>query len=255
MGSWAGAGIDEGVFAFLLAFARVGSAVMLMPGIGEEWIPRRARLFLALGLSAILLPTVDASLAAAPFSERLRALLCEVITGVALGALMRLFLAAPAIAGQATSQLSSLSNIFVAAGMPMNSSSVLSVWFLIGAIMFIFLSGLHLLMIETVAYSYTLIPPGVPLLFGDAARHAAVTFAQVFALGVRMAVPFIVLSFIFNAGIGLVNKMQPNIPVYFIAMPVSILGSFYVLAHATAPLLLAYRDTFGAWLADPFGGV
>jgi flagellar biosynthetic protein FliR len=97
-----------------------------------------------------------------------------------------------------------------------------------------------------------MIPMGEVPIIGDAARHAVQTFAHVFALGVRMAVPLIILSFIFNLGIGLVNKMLPTLPVYFIAMPVSILGSFYVLAHATAPLLLAFRGAFASWLANPF---
>src|SRR4029079_15482059 len=42
--------------AFLLTFARVGSMVMLLPGIGEQSMPSRVRLGIALTLSAILLP-------------------------------------------------------------------------------------------------------------------------------------------------------------------------------------------------------
>ena len=42
--------------AFLLTFARVGTMVMLLPGLGELNVPARVRLTIALVLTAILLP-------------------------------------------------------------------------------------------------------------------------------------------------------------------------------------------------------
>ena len=42
--------------AFLLTFARVGTMVMLLPGVGELNMPARVRLTIALVLTAILLP-------------------------------------------------------------------------------------------------------------------------------------------------------------------------------------------------------
>ena len=43
--------------AFLLTFARVGTMVMLLPGVGELNLPSRVRLTIALVLTAILLPS------------------------------------------------------------------------------------------------------------------------------------------------------------------------------------------------------
>ena len=48
--------IPEIATAFMLTFARVGTLVMLMPGIGEQMIPTRARLALALLLTLVLFP-------------------------------------------------------------------------------------------------------------------------------------------------------------------------------------------------------
>jgi flagellar biosynthetic protein FliR len=42
--------------AFLLVFARAGTMVMLLPGLGELSVPPRLRLTIALVLAAILLP-------------------------------------------------------------------------------------------------------------------------------------------------------------------------------------------------------
>ena len=42
--------------AFLLVFARIGTMVMLLPGLGEMSVPARSRLAMALGLAFVLLP-------------------------------------------------------------------------------------------------------------------------------------------------------------------------------------------------------
>ena len=42
--------------SFMLAFARIGTMVMLLPGLGELSVPVRVRLTVALVLTAVLLP-------------------------------------------------------------------------------------------------------------------------------------------------------------------------------------------------------
>ena len=42
--------------AFLLIFARIGTMVMLLPGLGELSMPARVRLTVALVLTAVMLP-------------------------------------------------------------------------------------------------------------------------------------------------------------------------------------------------------
>ncbi len=245
--------IDLPLFTFLLALARVSAIVMLMPGFGEMWIPARARIGMAVGLSFIVTAAMP-PLPALPngFAMATSAVIAESVAGLIFGGIMRMFLAAPQVAGQLTSQIGSLSNIFINAGMPMETSSVFSVWLMVGTIVFIFVSGLHYLMIDAIIASYTIIEIGRFPFAGDAAQQAVKVFAGVFALGVQMAVPFILLSLIFNLGIGLVNRMLPSLPVYFIAMPVSILGLIYVMSHAIAPVLNVFRSSFQAWLLAPF---
>ena len=243
----------EPLYAYMLVFARVSAIVMLMPAMGDSWVPMRARLFFALAFSALLTaPSAGQAPVPAQFIDGVYMIIAETATGLVIGGAMRFFLAAPAIAGQLTSQIIALSNIFAAAGMPMQTSSVLGAWFLMGAIAFIFVSGLHYLMLDAIALSYSLIPMGEFPNMGDTAQQAARIFAGVFMLGIQMAAPFILLGIIFNLGVGLINKMLMTMPVYFIAMPISMLGGFYVLAYAIGPVLTAFRGVFAAWLTAPF---
>ncbi|MEM9809752.1 MAG: flagellar biosynthetic protein FliR [Pseudomonadota bacterium] len=241
------------ISVFILTFARIGTICMLMPGLGETYVQPRIRLSLALALSVIVSASVKS---AAPvmegFGDVLFAVMSEVVAGLIFGTAMRFFLAAPQIAGQLTSQLTSLSNIFASGAPLMEASSILGAWFVVGAIFFIFVSGLHYLMLDAMAVSYAVIPLGGFPNMGDAADALAKIFAGVFALGVQMAAPFILLSLIFNLGVGLINRMLMSLPLYFVAMPVSILGGIYVLAYAIGPVLAAFRATFTVWLTAPF---
>lgn len=246
-------GASDQLTVLLLTFARIGAICMLMPGLGESYVSPRIRLFIAIAISLIISVTVRGLLPPLDgFTDVLMAMVSEIVAGLIFGSAMRLFLAAPQIAGQMTSQLTSLSNIFASGAQLMEASSILGAWFVVGTILFIFVSGLHYLMIDAMAVSYNIIPLGGFPNLGDAAESLVKVFAGVFALGVQMAAPFILLSVIFNLGVGLINRMLASLPLYFVAMPVSILGGMYVLAYAIGPVLAAFRAAFSSWLAAPF---
>ena len=56
--------------AFLLVFARIGTMIMLLPGIGELVVPVRMRLTIALVLSAVMLPLHRAAYPSRPAGAR-----------------------------------------------------------------------------------------------------------------------------------------------------------------------------------------
>ena len=45
-------------FALVFVFARIGSAIMLLPGFGEAFVAPRARLLIALGIPMVVTPVV-----------------------------------------------------------------------------------------------------------------------------------------------------------------------------------------------------
>ena len=246
-------GASDQATVLLLTFARIGTICMLMPGLGESYVTPQIRLGLAFALSLMVSVTVRSVMPPLDsFADVLFAMSGEIVAGLVFGGAMRLFLAAPQIAGQLTSQLTALSNIFASGAPLMEASSILGAWFVVGAILFIFVSGLHYLMIDAMAISYYVIPLGGFPNMGDAAAALVKVFAGAFALGIQMATPFILLSVVFNLGVGLINRMLASLPLYFVAMPVSILGGLYVLAYAIGPVLAAFRAAFSAWLTAPF---
>src|ERR1700753_828270 len=92
--------------AFILMFARIGTMLMLLPGLGEMSVPARIRLTIALMLTLILFP-----LHRAAYDTDLRvpgpvliALAQELAIGLVLGLTARLTISALQVAGSVIAQ-------------------------------------------------------------------------------------------------------------------------------------------------------
>src|SRR5438034_4315732 len=86
---------------FMLVFARIGTMVMLLPGLGELSVPVRVRLTVALVLAAVLLPLHRSAyvLDLKEFGPVITLLAQEVFIGAVLGLSARLTISALQIAG------------------------------------------------------------------------------------------------------------------------------------------------------------
>ncbi|MCZ2982479.1 flagellar biosynthetic protein FliR, partial [Acinetobacter baumannii] len=93
--------------AYLITFARVGTLIMLMPGVGEQMVSPRMRLAFALLTTLVLFPSVRPLLGGTEglAGPRLIGLLfAETIVGLVLGLSARMVLAALQTAGLIISQ-------------------------------------------------------------------------------------------------------------------------------------------------------
>src|SRR6266508_2217764 len=91
---------------FMLVFARIGTMVMLLPGLGELSVPARVRLTVALVLAAVLLPLHRSAYAIdlRTFGPVVAMLAQEVFVGAVLGLTVRLMISALQVAGSVIAQ-------------------------------------------------------------------------------------------------------------------------------------------------------
>src|SRR3546814_17846731 len=102
-----GNGLSADITGWLLVFARVGSIAMLLPGFGDESVPARIKLLFALLLALVIYPAVLDRLPEAGSSDPLLAsfVVHEVMVGLMMGALVRIFYSAIATAGTIISKI------------------------------------------------------------------------------------------------------------------------------------------------------
>jgi flagellar biosynthesis protein FliR len=243
------------VWAGALIFARIGAVLMMIPGIGESYVPPRIRLSLALVITLALWPVVVGSLPALP--ESLGAtvgwIVREVIVGLMIGALLRSFMAALATAGELVSLQTTLSFAQTANPLQAQPGTTVAAFLSLLGVTLLFATDTHHLFIGGLVGSYRLIAPAQPLMTGDFATLAIRTLGDSFALGVQLAAPVIVFSLIFNLASGVVGRVMPQFQIFFAAAPLSVLLGLSVFALSLGVLGTVFIDRYRA-LASVFAG-
>jgi flagellar biosynthetic protein FliR len=230
--------------AFLLSFARIGTMVMLLPGLGELTVSPRVRLTLALVLTAVILPLhrLDYQLDLRAFGPVFMMLVEEMLVGAVLGLLARLTISALQIAGSVVAQQMGLG--FVTAVDPTQGQQGLIVgnFLSVLGITLIFATDLHHLVIAALNDSYVLFRPGEVPIVGDIANVLTTTVAGAFRIGVQLSAPFLVFGLLFNLGLGVLSRLMPQMQVFFIGLPLSILVGFLILLLVIGAMMMTYLD-------------
>jgi flagellar biosynthesis protein FliR len=217
--------------AFLLTFARVGAMVMLLPGVGELSLPSRVRLTIALVLTAILLPAHQKAYVVdlKALGPVLVLLFQELVIGAVLGLTARLALSALQVTGSVVAQQLGLG--FVTAVDPTQNQQGLLVgnFLTVLGVAMVFATDMHHLVIAAMNDSYSIFAPGELPLMGDAAQHVTRIIATSFRIGIQLSAPFLVFGLLFNFGLGVLSRLMPQMQVFFIGLPLSILLGLLLL--------------------------
>ena len=234
------------VWAGGLIFARIGALLMTIPGIGESYVPPRIRLSLALVISIALAPVVVGYLPPLPASMGGVAgwVIREVMTGLMIGALLRMMMSALATAGEIVSLQTTLAFSQTANPLQAQPGSTLAAFLTLLGVTLIFATDTHHLFIAGLAGSYVVIPPVSPLLLNDFAAMAVRTVGDSFLLGVQLAAPVLVFSIIFNLASGLVGRVMPQFQIFFVTAPLSIILGLSIFALSLGVIGTVFIERF-----------
>ncbi|SDA26646.1 flagellar biosynthetic protein FliR [Methylobacterium sp. UNC378MF] len=242
--------------AYLITFARIGTLIMLMPGIGEQTVSPRLRLAFALLTSLVLFPTVRPLLGGTegvPGPRLIGLLFGETIIGLVLGLTVRMILAALQTAGVIIAAQLGLSYAMTVDPSQGGQQVAIGNFLSLLGITLIFAADLHHLAIEGVARSYVVLPPdGVPS-FSDALMLATKALARGFALAVQISGPFIAFGILFNLGLGVLSRLMPQLQVFFLAVPASMLIGMLLLMGCLGVMMGVFLDDLGRYLGDYVG--
>jgi flagellar biosynthetic protein FliR len=238
--------------AFMLVFARIGAMVMLLPGLGESNIPMRIKLSAALLLTLIMLPLHRAAyhVDMTSMAGLLVLMMHEIIIGIVLGATARVTLSALQVAGSIIAQQMGLG--FVTSVDPTQGQQGLLIGnflTLLGVTM-LFATDSHHLVIAALDDSYKVFSPGEIMSSGDVASLATSAFTAAFRIGLQLSAPFLVFGLVFNIGLGVLARLMPQMQVYFVGVPLSILAGFLILALVLTAMMGSYLDYFISVMHD-----
>jgi len=243
--------LAQEVFIYFLVFCRVGSAFVTLPGVGEAFVNVRIRLLFAIAVSLVMAPALADTLPELPVTVSRLFLLIggEVFYGFVIGLMARFLVTALAWGGTVISFLSGFSAAQIFNPLLADQGSLSAVVLSLGGLLLIYATDSHHLMFYAIADSYRLFVPGSVPAFGPVADSFARLLANSFFLAMQLATPFIVFAIVFYTGIGLMARLQPTLPIFFVALPLQITAALFILVLTISTLLLWFLDRFEASLS------
>jgi flagellar biosynthetic protein FliR len=229
-----------------LVLFRLGAIVMLIPGIGEGYVPVRIRLSLALVMTFCLAPLAAPSLPPVPpdlggvFGYVIR----ETLIGLMIGGLLRLFLGSLTTTGELISLQTTLAFAQTTNPLQAAPATTISTFLTILGVTLVFDTNLHQMFLSAIVHSYTLFPATKAVPLNDAGTLAIQTVGKTFALAIQLAAPVMVFSLVLNAATGLIGRVMPQFQIFFAVTPLTLLLGLSIFALSLGSIGMMWVRSF-----------
>jgi flagellar biosynthetic protein FliR len=200
-------------------------------------------------MTLVVYPVVRAQLPQPPagLDTLVYQLVIEIGLGLALGSIIKLFMATLITTGEAVSLQTTLA--FSQTTNPTESQPAATVgsFLTVVGLALIFSTDLHQLFIGAIAKSFSVFVPGKALPLDDLVSLAVRMTGQTFALGIQLAAPLLVFGLIFNFSAGLIGRVMPHFQIFFAAAPLTLLLGLSLFALSLGMIGLIWVDKFRAF--------
>ncbi len=224
---------------FVLIFARVMSLIAVAPVVSHQAVPLQVKIALGLFVALVLQPMVAATHPAidASLAGLVILVLKEVAVGLLLGFVAGFILLGALVAGELISLDLGLSMASVLDPESGAQNTVMSEFLrLVMTLVFLLLNG-HLFVFQALRMSFDAVGIGqFTIAAGLSDRLIAMTGA-VLVVGVKLAAPIIVASFIVNVALGVLARVTPQINIFILNFQVKI-GIGFILLMTAAPMMV-----------------
>ena len=236
--------LPQTVWVIGFVFARIGALMMLAPGIGDSFVPARARLTVSLFMTILIAPAVSASVPALPAQagDMAGMLLKEIFIGLSLGLGTRILFSALATAGAIAGFQTGLSMATAFDPSQNQQGAVFGTLLALLGTTLIFQTDTHHWFISGAAKSYSNFIPGAPLPMADIAQFTLRAFSQAFSLAVQITAPLLLYGIVMNIALGIVNRIAPAIQVFFISQPIQVLLGMMLFTVTAGAGMLVWLD-------------
>lgn len=243
--------VSDAIWHGFVVFLRVAAITALLPAFGEQAVPTRIKLAIALAFTLIVAPAIPISLSDITVANIAVIILSEVLSGVIIGLGLRLFILALQTAGSIAAQSTSLSQVL--GGAAVDPLPAMGYILIVAGIALAVMLGLHFKAAQLIIISYDFLPFGRFHDSGQIADWGVQQISRAFALAFTLAAPFVILSVLYNLALGAINRAMPQLMVAFVGAPLITFGGLALLFVAAPYMLMFWIDAMDNFLANPFG--
>lgn len=216
---------------FLWPFFRLTAFMMTAPLLGHHSIPRTVKLGLAALVTVVIAPSLP-PLPAVPIWSwpGLGVVVEQVLIGAAMGLTLRVMFAAVMVAGDFIAlQMGLAFATFVSPDTGANTMILARLFYIISLLMFLALNG-HLMVIETLAASFQMLPVGYTGVDADGFSLLVRFGGTLFSSGLLLALPLVAALLIVNLTLGILNRSAPQMTVFSVGFPTSLTLGLFLLS-------------------------
>lgn len=242
--------LSEWIGLYFWPFLRIGACLMVAPVFGTRTVPMHARLIIAASLTVLLAPLIQSPPPVELFSgTSLVIIVQQLIIGVAQGFALQIIFDAVVMGGQLLANSMGLSFAMNVDPLHGTSTPVLGQFYMIiVTLTFLALNG-HLLLIESLLQSFTLLPIGTTGLGGDGLWVLVNFGATLFSGALMIALPGLAAMLIVNFGFGIMSRAAPTLNLFAVGFPATLaLGLVVVLLGLPAVQSSFIKLLGSAWM-------
>ena len=248
--------LGRGLGPATLLFVRLLPIVALTPLFGGRNAPQRYRIGLTVVFTVVLLPTFVPELPQVGIAEYGVLLVKEALIGLTIAVFLVVLFEMLAAAGAFIDLARGATIANVLDPSTQQQSSIASVFLLqLFLVLFFSLGGARLLL-RALGESFVVAPPGRPLPPRFTAEGGVEAMAgllgDLFVVAVQLAAPVLVVMFLLDVALGLINRVAPQIQVFFLGFTIKasigLLVLFAVLGITFEQLIAEFLGRLLAWL-------
>ncbi|MDI7863425.1 flagellar type III secretion system protein FliR [Rhizobiaceae bacterium n13] len=235
------------ILALFIAFCRMGGCVMVLPGFSSARVPSFIRLMVAVAVSMAVLPllwdTIYPRVSAAG-NGYIMLVISETFVGTMFGLIARFYTLGLQFAGSTVAMMIGFNAPGSGDIIEDTAENQLTNMISFAGLMLLFALDFHHVVFRALIDSYNAMPVGGIVDAQKALITLTDTLSATFFIMLRLASPFILYGLLFNVTVGLINKLAPQIPVYFISTPYLLMGGLFMLYLSIAVMVQQFADAF-----------
>lgn len=235
------------VLVLFAIFCRIGACIMTLPGFSSARISTTIRFFLAFAVSLAMTPLLFDAIyprVSGTGASLVGVIVSELLIGLMYGLVPRLYVLGLQFAGSAVSMAIGLNTPGAMDVLEDSSENQMTNLISFGGLLVLFMLDFHHVVFRALVDSYAVMPlGGMP----DSQKMLITltdTLSQTFMLMLRLASPFLIFGLMFNFAVGLVNKLAPQVPVFYISTPYLLMGGLLLVYFTIAAMVMQFAQYF-----------
>lgn len=226
---------SEQALLFIFLFLRISAILIMIPVIGERTVPLRVKGGIAILLSLMLLPAVDARLpplhsgSEAVILLLVIAMCSEVLIGVVIGFAAKIIFSGIQFAGQMIGIQVGFSIANVLDPISNTQVSVISELQYMVALLIYLAVDAHHIFILAIADSYRFVSPFAYHFSGSLMQHILLFSKELFVMAIKISAPVMAVLFFTNVALGVVARTVPQINIFIVGFPLQIAVGLTIL--------------------------